>query len=79
MVSYSFTFCLSVNEFAYWDWTLASGLAAFTPAINPYLKVSITYGLEENAVGVPDTTKNLVSQEILDLVEETITKKRIKK
>ena len=33
-----------------------------------------TYGLEENAVGVPDTTKNLVSQEILDLVEETITK-----
>lgn len=33
-----------------------------------------TYGLEENAVGVPDTTKNLVSQDILDLVEETITK-----
>ena len=33
-----------------------------------------TYGLEENAVGVPDTTKNLVSKEILDLVEETITK-----
>lgn len=33
-----------------------------------------TYGLEENAVGVPDTTKNLVSQKILDLVEETITK-----
>ncbi len=30
-----------------------------------------TYG---NAVGVPDTTKNLVSQDILDLVEETITK-----
>ena len=35
-------FAWSVNEFAYWDWTLASGLAAFTPAINPYLKVSIT-------------------------------------
>lgn len=33
-----------------------------------------TYGLEENAVGVPDTTKNLVSKDILDLVEETITK-----
>lgn len=32
------------------------------------------YGLEDNAVGIPDTTKNLVSQEILDLVEETITK-----
>src|SRR5699024_7771244 len=31
------------------------------------------YGLEDNAVGIPDTTKNLVSQEILDLVEETIT------
>ena len=32
------------------------------------------YWLEDNAVGIPDTTKNLVSQEILDLVEETITK-----
>ncbi|MBQ6632101.1 MAG: BMP family ABC transporter substrate-binding protein [Romboutsia sp.] len=28
------------------------------------------YGLEDNSVGIPDTTKNLVSQEILDLVNE---------
>ena len=40
----------------------------------PWWSTTTTYGLEENAVGVPDTTKNLVSQEILDLVEETITK-----
>lgn len=32
------------------------------------------YGLEENAVGIPDTTKNLVSQDILDLVKEQTEK-----
>lgn len=32
------------------------------------------YGLEENAVGIPDTTKNLVSQEILDYVKEQTEK-----
>ncbi len=34
------------------------------------------YGLEENAVGIPDTTKNLVSQEILDYVKEQTEKLR---
>ena len=32
------------------------------------------YGLEDNAVGIPDTTKNLVSQEILDYVAEQTEK-----
>ena len=32
------------------------------------------YGLEDNAVGIPDTTKNLVSQDILDLVKEQTEK-----
>ena len=30
---------------------------------------SVTYGLEQGAVGLPETTKNLVSQEILDYVD----------
>ena len=34
------------------------------------------YGLEENAVGITDTTKNLVSQEILDYVKEQTEKLR---
>ena len=32
------------------------------------------YGLEDNAVGIPDTTKNLVSQDILDYVAEQTEK-----
>ena len=32
------------------------------------------YGLEDNAVGIPDTTKNLVSQDILDYVKEQTEK-----
>ena len=32
------------------------------------------YGLEENAVGIPDTTKNLVSQDVLDYVNEQMKK-----
>ena len=36
--------------------------------------VSTTYGLEEGAVGVADTTSNLVSQDILDFVNEQIEK-----
>ena len=35
---------------------------------------SITYGLEEDAVGVPETTKNLVPQDVLDFVDEQIEK-----
>ena len=36
--------------------------------------VSVTYGIEEGAVGIPDTTKNLVSQDVLDFVNEQIEK-----
>ena len=32
------------------------------------------YGLEDNSVGIPDTTKNLVSQDILDYVAEQTEK-----
>ena len=35
---------------------------------------STTYGLEEDAVGIPETTKNLVPQDILDFVNEQIEK-----
>ena len=35
---------------------------------------SITYGLEEDAVGIPETTKNLVPQDIIDYVNEEIQK-----
>ena len=35
---------------------------------------SITYGLDQDAVGLPETTKNLVPQEILDYVNEQIEK-----
>lgn len=35
---------------------------------------SVTYGLEENGVGIADTTSNLVPQEILDFVNEQIEK-----
>lgn len=35
---------------------------------------SITYGLDENAVGIPDTTSNLVSQEIIDFVNDQADK-----
>lgn len=32
------------------------------------------YGLEENAVGIPDTTKNLVPQDVMDFVNEQTVK-----
>lgn len=32
------------------------------------------YGLDENAVGIPETTKNLVPQDIIDFVNEQATK-----
>ena len=35
---------------------------------------SVTYGLEQNGVGIADTTSNLVPQEILDFVNEQIEK-----
>ena len=35
---------------------------------------STTYGLEEDAVGIPETTKNLVPQDILDFVNEQMEK-----
>ncbi|MGL5347753.1 MAG: BMP family lipoprotein [Peptostreptococcaceae bacterium] len=35
---------------------------------------TVVYGLDQNAVGIPDTTKNLVPQEILDLVTEQTAK-----
>ena len=35
---------------------------------------SVTYGLEEDGVGIADTTSNLVPQEILDFVNEQIEK-----
>ena len=35
---------------------------------------SITYGLDQDAVGLPETTKNLVPQDIIDYVNSMIEK-----